>query len=105
MNQIVCAETHIFTFHLSDVASFTVRAIVDEHGEPWFVAADVCAALGYSHTPHAMRMLDAAGIAYETIQYEVDENDLSGVHVAAICGLPVEEVFKTLVDTMKNFSK
>lgn len=46
---------------------------------------------------NAMRMLDAAGIAYETIQYEVDENDLSGVHVAAICGLPVEEVFKTLV--------
>lgn len=28
-------------------------------GDPWFVAADVCKALGYSHTPHALRTLDA----------------------------------------------
>lgn len=34
-----------FTFHLSDSASFTVRAMLRD-GEPWFVAADVCAALG-----------------------------------------------------------
>ncbi|OBK05365.1 hypothetical protein A5741_14390 [Mycolicibacterium conceptionense] len=27
-------------------------------GEPWFVAKDVCAVLGYNHTPSAIRRLD-----------------------------------------------
>ena len=31
---------------------------------------------------NAMRMLDAARIPYEVLTYEVDENDLSGVHIA-----------------------
>ncbi len=48
---------------------------------------------------NAMRMLDAAGIGYEVIRYEVEEEDLSGVHVAQVCGLPQEQVFKTLVLT------
>ncbi|MDR0962508.1 MAG: Cys-tRNA(Pro) deacylase [Mediterranea sp.] len=43
------------------------------------------------------RLLDKAGIAYELIAYEVDENDLSAVHVAANLGENIEQVFKTLV--------
>ena len=31
---------------------------------------------------NAMRMLDAAGIRYEVLEYEVDESDLSGRHIA-----------------------
>jgi len=46
---------------------------------------------------NAMRMLDKAKIPYETYFYEVDENDLSGVHVADQVGLSYEQVFKTLV--------
>ncbi len=46
---------------------------------------------------NAMRLLDAAGIAYRTVEYEVDENDLSGVHVARQLGQPCEQIFKTLV--------
>lgn len=34
-----------------------VRTVVRD-GEPWFVAADVCAVLGYQHTPSAIRRLD-----------------------------------------------
>jgi Cys-tRNA(Pro)/Cys-tRNA(Cys) deacylase len=45
---------------------------------------------------NAMRLLDAAGIAYTVKEYAVDE-DLSGVHAAARCGLPAAQVFKTLV--------
>ena len=41
---------------------------------------------------NAMRQLDAA-----KIPYEVDENDLSGVHIAEQIGLPMPMVFKTLV--------
>ncbi|WP_298235958.1 BRO family protein [uncultured Azohydromonas sp.] len=41
-----------FTFDRS-----AVRAIVKD-GEVWFVATDVCAVLGYDHTPSAMRRLD-----------------------------------------------
>ena len=46
---------------------------------------------------NAMRMLDIAKVPYEVIEYEVDENDLSGTHIADQVGLPYEMVFKTIV--------
>lgn len=46
---------------------------------------------------NAMRMLDAAGITYEAKEYEYDENDLAGVHIAENLGLDPDIVFKTLV--------
>ena len=46
---------------------------------------------------NAMRQLDAAKIKYEICEYEVDENDLSGTHIADQIGLPYEQVFKTIV--------
>lgn len=48
---------------------------------------------------NAMRQLDAAKIAYEPLTYVVDENDLSGIHIAEQVGLPFEQMFKTLVAT------
>lgn len=46
---------------------------------------------------NVMRQLDKAGIPYEPMTYEPDENDLSGTHIADQIGLPAEQVFKTLV--------
>ena len=46
---------------------------------------------------NAMRQLDAAKIKYDICEYEVDENDLSGTHIADQIGLPYEQVFKTIV--------
>ena len=46
---------------------------------------------------NAARLLDRAKIHYELIAYEVDETDLSAVHVAEQLNEPVEAVFKTLV--------
>lgn len=46
---------------------------------------------------NAMRQLDKANIAYRAVEYEVDESDLSGVHVAAVTGLDPNIMFKTLV--------
>ena len=43
------------------------------------------------------RLLDKAKVKYELIPYEVDENDLSAVHVAESLGEDIEQVFKTLV--------
>lgn len=43
---------------------------------------------------NAMRMLDAAKIGYEVYEYEVDENDLSGSHIADSLGLDHRFVFK-----------
>lgn len=45
---------------------------------------------------NAARALDALGVAYELVPYDVDEEDLSAQTVAAKVGLPVEQVFKTL---------
>lgn len=46
---------------------------------------------------NAMRRLDAAKISYETLTYTVDENDLSGMHIAEQLQFPPEQMFKTLV--------
>lgn len=46
---------------------------------------------------NAMRLLDQAKIEYRIIEYEVDEDNLAGEHVATQIGMPVEQVFKTLV--------
>ena len=46
---------------------------------------------------NAARLLDKAKIAYELIPYEVDENDLSAIHVAESLGEDINCVFKTLV--------
>ena len=46
---------------------------------------------------NVMRMLDAAKIAYQPLEYEVDENNLAGTHIADEIGLPYEKVYKTLV--------
>lgn len=46
---------------------------------------------------NAARLLDKAKVAYELIPYEVDESDLSAVHVAAQLGEDIDRVFKTLV--------
>ena len=46
---------------------------------------------------NVIRQLEKAGIPFRTAEYEVDEADLSGVHVARQLGQPCEQVFKTLV--------
>ncbi len=46
---------------------------------------------------NAMRLLEQAGIEFETREYEVDESDLSGESVAKKVGLDPDSVFKTLV--------
>ncbi|MCB9018361.1 MAG: Cys-tRNA(Pro) deacylase [Paludibacteraceae bacterium] len=46
---------------------------------------------------NAARILDREKVKYELVPYEVDENDLSAIHVAAQLNEPIERVFKTLV--------
>lgn len=46
---------------------------------------------------NAMRLLEQANINFKTVEYEVDENNLAGEHVADIVGIPYEQCFKTLV--------
>jgi len=43
------------------------------------------------------RILDRLGINYTIKEYVVDESDLSAVHVAESVGMPIEQVYKTLV--------
>lgn len=46
---------------------------------------------------NALRLMDAAGISYRAVEYDYDENDLGGMHVAAETGMNPDQVFKTLV--------
>jgi len=44
-----------------------------------------------------VRLLEAAGVPFGTVEYEVDENDLAAQHVANQLGEDINCVFKTLV--------
>jgi Cys-tRNA(Pro)/Cys-tRNA(Cys) deacylase len=46
---------------------------------------------------NAARILDGLGVQYELREYEIDESDLSAETVAAKIGLPLEQVYKTLL--------
>ena len=46
---------------------------------------------------NAIRQLESAKINFSTAEYEVDESDLSGVHLAEVLGQDPDEIFKTLV--------
>ena len=46
---------------------------------------------------NAARLLDAAGIPYTLVPYEVDEEHLEASHVAEQLGEDLDRVFKTLV--------
>ncbi len=50
-----------------------------------------------------MRLLEAAGISFETGTYEVDENDLSGSHAADLMGVDHYTMYKTLVLKKKGY--
>lgn len=50
-----------------------------------------------SNKTNAMRLMDAAKIPYRAVEYEYDESDLGGEHVAAVTGINPDQVFKTLV--------
>ncbi len=46
---------------------------------------------------NAVRLLEGMGVAYDLREYDVDPDDLTAETVAAKIGLPLEQVFKTLV--------
>jgi Cys-tRNA(Pro)/Cys-tRNA(Cys) deacylase len=48
---------------------------------------------------NAARILEGLGIGYTLQEYEVDPEDLSAINVARKIGMPVEQVFKTLLTT------
>lgn len=49
------------------------------------------------HKTNVARILDAHNISYELREYEVDEEDLSAVHVAKSIGIDAGKIYKTLV--------
>jgi Cys-tRNA(Pro)/Cys-tRNA(Cys) deacylase len=46
---------------------------------------------------NAMRLLESHSVAFQVREYDVDPEDLSAQTVAAKIGLPIEQVFKTLL--------
>lgn len=46
---------------------------------------------------NSARILDRMKIPYELVAYEVDESDLSAIHVAEQLGQAIEQVYKTIL--------
>ena len=51
----------------------------------------------HTQKTNAVRLLEAAGIPFGLVPYEVDEDNLAAEHVAEQLGEPIGQVFKTLV--------
>ncbi len=49
------------------------------------------------HKTNAARILDQQKIVYKLVPYEVDESDLSAIHVAEQLGEDINQVFKTIL--------
>lgn len=49
---------------------------------------------------NAMRILESANIPFRVLTYDFDEENLDAIHAANEVGLPVEQVFKTII--MRN---
>lgn len=48
------------------------------------------------HKTNAMRLLERAGIDYETVTYDLADQPFSGEAVSELTGIPCEQSFKTL---------
>jgi Cys-tRNA(Pro)/Cys-tRNA(Cys) deacylase len=46
---------------------------------------------------NALRILETRGVAFRTVAYEIDDEDLSAAAAAEKSGVPLEKIFKTLV--------
>ncbi len=46
---------------------------------------------------NAMRLLESGGVEYTPLEYAVDENDLSGMHIARELSMDPDMMFKTIV--------
>ena len=46
---------------------------------------------------NATRLLDKLNIDYQIVEYQVDSADLSAAHVSLETGIPLAQIFKTLV--------
>ena len=53
---------------------------------------------------NAARLLDSLGITYELRSYAVDPDDLTAISVAKKIGMPLEQVFKTLLTRTSDHS-
>ena len=51
---------------------------------------------------NVMRLLDAAKIPYRAAEYEVDENDLNGMHAAEGIGMPPEQMTEYVDQYLDN---
>lgn len=55
-----------------------------------------------SHKTNAARLCDNAGVEYDLIPYDTDDDSLDGKSVAKKLGLSEDEIFKTLVTKGKS---
>ncbi|CAD7287249.1 Cys-tRNA(Pro) deacylase [Campylobacter suis] len=49
------------------------------------------------HKTNAARALDRLKISYDMFEYEVNESDLSAIHLAQTTGIGIEKIYKTIV--------
>jgi len=70
-------NTNIQAFNFAE--GISVRSMLDKNNAPWFVAADVCNALGLTNTTKALLRLDEDEQALITIQGKTNGNDQANI--------------------------
>lgn len=91
---------------MTAIAPFTfvdqqVRVLVDEQGEPWFVAADVARVLGYSEAAAMTRTLDEDEKGLRTTQTLGGDQQVAVVNEAGL----YSSVLRSRIPTAKAFRR
>lgn len=67
-----------------------VRTLTDENGEPWFVAADIARALGYSNTSDAIQRHCRGVVKHDTYEQGVSGNQALNI-------IPEKDVYRLIM--------
>lgn len=89
------SQLQIFDFNQSPVR------LIDQGGQPWFVAADVCQVLGLSNVTEALRSLDEDELASELLNTDTQGRTMRLISESGLYAL----IFKSRKAVAKAFRK
>ena len=89
-------ETCLFNFQ-----SHNVRVVMDEEGNPWFVAKDVCEVLGHTSPTKAISSLDEDETALKIIQGSMGSREVNAVSESGLYTL----IIRSSKPNAKKFRK
>ncbi|MDA3925177.1 MAG: Bro-N domain-containing protein [Kiritimatiellae bacterium] len=84
-----------------DLFGNNIRVSIDENGEPWFVAKDVCGVLGLANPTRALKSLDNEDLTLLKVRADVQMREVNAVNESGLYHL----IFKSRKPEAKAFKR